>query len=92
LIDREVSDYACFSQGARSIIARSKKSARQAYTIFKIDPFDSRLRTHKIHQLSALYKKTIYAVRIENDLRSIFYIEGEDIVSVDIGSHAIYRS
>jgi hypothetical protein len=48
--------------------------------------------THKIHHLSALYKKTIYAVRVEDDLRSIFYLDGEDIVSVDIGTHAIYRN
>jgi mRNA-degrading endonuclease YafQ of YafQ-DinJ toxin-antitoxin module len=67
-------------------------SAKEAFALFKQNPFDPRLRTHKIHHLSALYKKTIYAVRIEDDLRSIFYVDGENIVSLDIGTHAIYRS
>ena len=69
-----------------------KRSAIHAFQIFKKDPFDPRLRTHKIHKLSAAYGKTIYAVCIEGDLRAIFYIDGGTIWSVDIGSHAIYRS
>ncbi len=68
-----------------------QKSARRAFEIFKADPFDPRLRTHKIHHLSAHYGRTIHAVRVEGDLRVIFYLEGNTVVSVDIGSHAIYR-
>ncbi len=49
------------------------------------------MRTHKIHHLSAHYGRTIYAVRIEGDLRAIFYLAGNTVVTVDIGSHAIYR-
>jgi mRNA-degrading endonuclease YafQ of YafQ-DinJ toxin-antitoxin module len=69
-----------------------KGSAKKAFALFQKDPFDPRLHTHKIHHLSALYKKTIYAVRVEDDLRSIFYVDGDVIVSLDIGTHAIYRS
>ena len=68
-----------------------KESARQAWDIFKLNPFDPRLRTHKIHRLSALYGRTIYAVDIEGDLRSTFYIDGDWVVSVDIGTHQIYK-
>lgn len=68
-----------------------KESARQAWKIFKEDPFDPRLRPHKIHRLSAFYAKTIYAVDIEGDLRSTFYVDGNWIVSVDIGTHDIYK-
>ena len=32
-----------------------KQSARNAWKIFKEDPFDPRLNTHKIHRLSAHY-------------------------------------
>jgi len=32
-----------------------------------------------------------YAVCIEGDLRAVFYVEGNIIWSVDIGTHAIYR-
>src|SRR6266550_6827569 len=33
----------------------------------------------------------IYAAEIEADLRVLFYIEGDVVVTVDIGSHALYR-
>lgn len=68
-----------------------KEATRQAWKIFKENPFDPRLRTHKIHKLSALYGRTIYAADIEGDLRSTFYIDGDWIVSVDIGTHDIYK-
>jgi hypothetical protein len=46
-------------------------------------PFDPRLRTHKIHRLSARYARTIYAAEIEPDLRVVFYIEDDIVVTVD---------
>jgi len=71
--------------------APQKESVRKAWEVFKVDPFDPRLRTHKIEKLSAHYKRTIYAVEIESNLRVIFYIEADVVVSVDIGDHRIYR-
>lgn len=68
-----------------------KEATRRAWQIFKADPFDPRLRTHKIHSLSALYKRTIYSVTVENDLRAVFFMEGSIIFTVDIGTHDIYR-
>jgi mRNA-degrading endonuclease YafQ of YafQ-DinJ toxin-antitoxin module len=59
--------------------------------IFKQNPFDSRLRSHKIHKLSARFSRVIYAAEIEADLRVVFYIEGNTVVTVDIGSHDLYR-
>jgi mRNA-degrading endonuclease YafQ of YafQ-DinJ toxin-antitoxin module len=70
---------------------RQKDSARRAWKIFKENPFDPRLRPHKIHKLSALYARTIHAVEIEGDLRAVFYVEGDLVVTVDIGSHDVYR-
>jgi hypothetical protein len=58
---------------------------------FRNNPFDPRLRPHKIQYLSVIYGRTIYAVDIENDLRSTFYLDGDSIISVDIGTHAIYK-
>ena len=68
-----------------------KESTRRAWAIFKQNPFDPRLRTHKIHRLSAHYGRTIYAVEIEGDLRAVFYIEADCVITVDIGTHAVYR-
>ena len=81
-----------FRKALRKLSLSQKQSAREAFRLFKLNPFDQRLRTHKIHRLSALYKKTIYSVWIEGDLRSVFYLEGNDIVSVDIGTHSIYKA
>ena len=39
-----------------------QRAAQQAFPIFKANPFDPRLRAHKIHRLSAQYGRTIYAV------------------------------
>jgi mRNA-degrading endonuclease YafQ of YafQ-DinJ toxin-antitoxin module len=68
-----------------------KESTRRAWKIFKENPFDQRLRPHKINRLSARYGKTIYAVDVEGDLRAVFYVERNCVVTVDIGTHAIYK-
>jgi hypothetical protein len=49
------------------------------------------LRSHKINKLSARYGRIVYAAEIEADLRVAFYIEGDVVATVDIGSHDVYR-
>ncbi len=71
--------------------AQQQRRARKAFFIFKQNPFDPRLRSHKIHKLSARYARVIYATKIEEDLRVVFYIEGDVVTTVDIGSHDLYR-
>ena len=68
-----------------------KDSTRRAWQIFKENPFDPRLRTHKIHRLSAQCGRTIYAVDIEGDLRAVFFIKDDLVVTVDIGTHDLYK-
>lgn len=70
---------------------RQKQLVREKWQIFKIDPFDSRLGTHKINVLSARMEKTVRAVVIEGDLRAVFVIDGDLFTTIDIGTHAIYR-
>jgi mRNA-degrading endonuclease YafQ of YafQ-DinJ toxin-antitoxin module len=80
-----------FHRNLAKLTPEQYRAAVKAYTIFKKNPFDPRLRTHKIHHLSAHYGKTIYSVFIEADLRAVFYIESNTVWSVAIGTHAIYR-
>ena len=68
-----------------------KQATRAAWEIFKADPFDARLGAHRIHRLSSLMRRTVYAVEIEADLRALFYIEGHTVVSFNIGSHDVYK-
>jgi hypothetical protein len=68
-----------------------KEAARRALRIFKENPFDPRLGAHRIHRLCAHYGRTIYAVEVEGDLRSTFYLEGDTVVSLIIGTHDVYK-
>ncbi len=74
-----------------SAFGRSKGSVRSACLIFKSDPFDPRLGTHRISSLSARYQRTIYSVVVEADLRIVFYADGDVIHTLDVGTHSIYR-
>ena len=40
-----------FRKALRKLTPRQKASAQDAFRIFKDNPFDPRLRTHKIHRL-----------------------------------------
>jgi mRNA-degrading endonuclease YafQ of YafQ-DinJ toxin-antitoxin module len=80
-----------FWESFYDLSSSQRDSTRRAWKIFKENPFDPRLRTHKIHRLSAHYGQTIYAVEIEGDLRAVFFIKGDCVVTVDIGTHAIYK-
>jgi hypothetical protein len=73
-------------------MALRKLTPRQKASAFRNNPFDACLRTHKIHGLSAKLGRIIYSVSIDSDLRAIFYVEGNLVVSLDIGDHAIYRN
>ena len=80
-----------FWESFYAVSSSQKESARRAWTLLKTDPFDPRLRSHKIHRLSAHHGRTIYSAQIEADLRVIFYLEGNEVVTVDVGSHDVYR-
>jgi mRNA-degrading endonuclease YafQ of YafQ-DinJ toxin-antitoxin module len=80
-----------FWESFYDLTPRQKESTRQAWRIFKQNPLDPRLRAHKTHRLSAQYGRTIYAADIEGDLRAVFYIKGDCVVTVDIGTHDIYK-
>jgi hypothetical protein len=68
-----------------------KDSVRQAWELFKTNPFHPSLGVHKINNLSARYKKTIYSAVIESNLRVVFFIEDNLVISVDVGTHDLYR-
>ena len=80
-----------FWESFSALSPSQKESTRRAWKIFQENPFDPRLRPHKIHKLSARFNKTIYAVEIEAGFATVFYVEGDVVVTVDIGSHDLYR-
>jgi hypothetical protein len=80
-----------FWRNFRGLPRQQWASVRRTWLIFKVNPFDPRLGTHKIERLSAIFSRTVYAVVVEGDLRITFYIEGDLVVTTNIGTHAIYR-
>jgi len=80
-----------FRRALRSLSPEQKRAAKAAFQIFKANPFDPRLGTHKIFRLSALMKRTVYAVVIQSDLRAVFFIAGDVVISFDIGKQDIYE-
>ncbi len=65
-----------FRRALARLAPEEKRLAATAFKIFKQNPFDPRLRPHKIYKLSAIYGKTIHAVEIADDLRAAHYVEG----------------
>lgn len=80
-----------FWKAFHALNAGQQANAKEAFKVFKKDPFDPSLKTHKIHKLSAAYGRTIYSVTIEANLRAVFYLDGDTICTVDIGTHDIYK-
>jgi hypothetical protein len=80
-----------FWRSYQKLTEQQQAAALRVWPIFKANPFDPRLRTHKINSLSARFGRTIHSVWIEGDLRAVFYLDGSECISEDIGTHAIYR-
>ena len=82
-----VKAYRCFCtwqfQSSYARLTESQQaSTLRAYRIFKENPTAS---------LSARIGRTIHSIWINADLRAVFYLDGSDCISVDIGTHSIYR-
>ena len=66
-----------FWRSFHNLPVEQQRNARAAFLTFRANPFDLRLRSHKIYRLSARYDRTIYAAVIEGDLRAVFYIDAD---------------
>jgi mRNA-degrading endonuclease YafQ of YafQ-DinJ toxin-antitoxin module len=80
-----------FRRALRKLSSAQKRAAQAVFQVFKQDPFDPRLRTHRIHRRSAIMPWTVYAVEIEGDLRAVFYLDGDLVVSFNVGTHDISK-
>ncbi len=81
-----------FRKSFSKLTDEQKRKAKQKFAIFKKDPFAPSLNTHPIKRLSAEIGQLVYSVTITADLRSIFVIDDDTILSLDIGTHEIYKA
>jgi hypothetical protein len=68
-----------------------QKLAREKFKIFKANPFDPSLNTHKINRLTSIMGTTVRAVEIKGNLRAVFTKKDNIITSFGIGTHDIYK-
>ena len=69
-----------------SIALKLRAEAREI--IFKNNPFDPRLKTHKLHGKYSDY----WAFSVTSSYRIMFIFSGKDqVVFIDIDDHGIYR-
>ena len=77
-----------FRKKFEALSPEQQKKARAAFKEFRKDPpLD---RCPKKNRLSALAKRTVRGFHIEKDLIVTFTIFGNEIISLDIGTHDIY--
>lgn len=81
-----------FWKNFHALPAAQKDVTRDKFRIFRENPFDPRLRTHKIRSLSSVFNRTVHAAVVEKDLRAVFYIEADVVVTFNIGTHDIYKT
>lgn len=77
-----------FKKRYKRLPEHKKKLAKKKEQIFRQNPFNPRLRIHKLHgQL-----KGLWAFDIDDSLRITFeFIDDQTVGFVDIGPHAIYK-
>ena len=65
-----------------------RKKAQVREKLFRVNPFDRSLETHKLHgRLNGLW-----AFSIDNKNRIVFRFEGDDVVKFYfIGDHSVYE-
>lgn len=80
-----------FKKSFDALSLGEQEAARAAFKKFKADPFDPTLKPHKINRLSALRKTVVRSITIAGDLKAVFTVDGNTIISEDIGTHEIYK-
>ncbi|TSC94973.1 MAG: hypothetical protein Athens101410_692 [Parcubacteria group bacterium Athens1014_10] len=77
-----------FQKNYKKLPNSIKEKAKKKETIFRNNPFDSQLKTHK---LSGRHKDS-WAFWVDYSYRIIFiFLSSEEILFLDIGSHKVYK-
>lgn len=77
-----------FAKEYKKLPNRIKNKAEENESIFRSDPFDPRLKTHKLKGELADF----YSFSIGKNYRTVFHFEGKNTVIFDnVGTHAVYK-
>ena len=76
-----------FIKYKKKLSEKEKIKLRQSFEIFKNNPFDSRIKTHKLKA----ELKDYWAFKISYSSRIIFrFLDNNTVFFIDIGNHNIY--
>lgn len=77
-----------FAKEYKKLPNKVKDIAEVREQIFRQDPFDSRLKTHKLKGKL----KEFYSFSVNYDYRIVFHFKSEnEIIFDNIGTHEVYR-
>ena len=77
-----------FKKSFRKLHSRIQKKAVEKSAIFKNDPFNFKLDTHKLHG----EKKEEWAFSVDYSYRIVLvFLKDGNVVFTDIGTHDIYK-
>lgn len=76
-----------FAKHFRKLSSRDQEEAIQKERIFRLNPFDARLKTHKLHGK----EKETWAFSVSYSCRIKFiFLDEDSVLLLDIGTHDIY--
>ena len=77
-----------FEKHYRKLPKEAKERAKNKEKIFRENPFDPRLRTHKLHGK----EKEVWAFWIDYVYRIKFiFLSDQEVLFLDVGTHEIYK-
>lgn len=85
---REIKISSVFEKQYKKLPEKIKKLAKEKEKIFRANPFDSRLYTHKLHGK----EKELLAFWINYHFRIKFvFLDQETVLFLEVGTHGIYK-
>jgi len=76
-----------FRDAYQKLSLNAKKITETKERIFKENPFDRRLKTHKLHGKL----KNLWSFSVGNKFRIVFAFDGSEVIFLDIGDHKVYH-
>jgi mRNA interferase YafQ len=72
-----------FNKDYKKLAPKIKEQFKVRRNIFLVDPFHSSLNNHELHGKYSGYR----SLNITGDYRAIYYMKGETVVFIRIGTH-----
>ena len=76
-----------FERSLFRLSEKSQEKAERCENIFRANPFDRRLKSHKLHGKM----QGLWSFSVDRRYRILFEFDGDDVIFLDIGDHDLYK-